>query len=107
MELPMTNYRRGYVVERKVIERAIKQGIPKEYCARTAGSHSAMDIIVVDTKYNLITIYQCKRTKGKSFPKVKLPEDRPYNVRFRTLYYQDRKGFVLECDGDGNPIDNT
>lgn len=103
----MTNYRRGYTVERKAIDLFKKRGFNPKFCARTAGSHSQADVLAVDTESRVIVIAQCKRSKTGHFPKVQLPPDGTYLVEFRVLNWQDGKGFVLETDGDGNAVEDS
>jgi Holliday junction resolvase len=54
----MTNYRRGYEIERKVVNMLRKEG---SVSVRSAGSHSPWDVMCVDSY--IVRLIQCKRVK--------------------------------------------
>ncbi|SHF60874.1 holliday junction resolvase [Desulfofundulus australicus DSM 11792] len=60
-----TNYRRGYLAERKAVKVLEAAGY---VVARTAGSHSPFDVVAVNT--NGIRLIQVKRVKEGGFTAV-------------------------------------
>lgn len=54
----MTNYRRGYEIERKLVNMLKKE---KYASVRSAGSHSPWDVMAVNDKG--VRLIQCKRVK--------------------------------------------
>lgn len=86
-----TNYARGAEIERRLVNEAKDKG---KIAARTAGSHSPFDVIIVDEKEEEVHLVQCKRSKDGRFPKVKSPiREGLYWVKFKVVNYQDRVGY--------------
>ena len=56
------NYRRGYLKEREMQQKLQADGY---YCTRSSGSHTAFDLIAINS--NSILCIQIKRTKGKYY----------------------------------------
>jgi Holliday junction resolvase len=54
----MTNYSNGAAKERRVLERYKKIGF--DICLRSAGSHSAIDCVCINTKTKVIKMLQVK-----------------------------------------------
>jgi Holliday junction resolvase len=54
----MTNYRRGYEIERKLVNQFRKEGYVS---VRSSGSHSPIDVFCI--KPDSIRLIQCKRVK--------------------------------------------
>ena len=52
-----TNYKRGYAFERKVMQMFKDAGW---VCARTAGSHSPVDVIAINPNTMEVKLVQCK-----------------------------------------------
>lgn len=93
-----TNYARGAEIERKIVNAARARGC---IAARTAGSHSPLDVFVIDNENETITFIQCKRSKTKRFPKVSAPfREGYYLVRFQQVNHQDGRGIVDESEPD-------
>ena len=55
------NYQKGVRYERALVNKAKAEG---KIAFRSAGSHSPIDVVVIDTKKKVIQFHQCK--KGKS-----------------------------------------
>lgn len=53
------NYRRGADKERKIVKKARKEG---KIAARSAGSHSPIDVFIIDYKARRIELLQCKHS---------------------------------------------
>ena len=87
----VTNYRRGYLIERKAKKILEDAGY---FVVRTAGSHSLFDIIAIDKVQ--IRLIQLKRVKGKyySFKKeieeIKLFKNMPINASKELWIYLDK-----------------
>lgn len=93
-----TNYARGAEVERRIVNAARTRGC---IAARTAGSHSPLDVFIIDNENETITFVQCKRSKTKRFPKVTAPfREGYYLVSFRQVNHQDGRGIVDESEPD-------
>ena len=89
----MTNYARGRAVEWKLIHwhKANKATVT----ARTAGSHSQIDVFAIYEDTRTIVFQQVKRSKTGRFEKVKVPfRNGTYYVRFEAVQWKDRVGFV-------------
>lgn len=91
--MPNLNYKRGADKERKIVKKAREQG---KIAFRSAGSHSPIDLIIVDYSSKHIVLAQCKHSKalrGAIPPelKEKLEKDwKPiiegtYSVEFKAL----------------------
>lgn len=59
----MSIYKKGRRKEYAICEQLKKEGF--DIVQRTAGSHSPIDIIAIDTTNKVITLIQCKRTINK------------------------------------------
>ena len=70
--MPNRNYRRGVYKERKVVNKAREKG---KIALRSAGSHSKIDVVVIDTKKKLIKFYQCKPKSMSKNAKQKLEDE--------------------------------
>lgn len=90
----MTNYKRGYETERKIVNELKKKGY---LAVRTAGSHSLFDVIAINDKE--VLLIQAKRTKKKynwadeniyKFVELQVPG----NVRKELWVWVDREGFT-------------
>ncbi len=89
----MTNYARGRAIEWKLVNQHKANGAT--VVARTAGSHSAIDIFSVYEDTMTIVFQQVKRSKTGRFEKVKPPfKNGTYWVRFEVAHWKDQKGFV-------------
>jgi Holliday junction resolvase len=62
------NYKRGYEKERKLVFNARKEGMT---AFRSAGSHSPIDVIIIDHEQRIIKLIQCK-VNIKQSQKMKL-----------------------------------
>lgn len=65
-----TNYQRGAQKERRIMNRFRDKG---QIAFRSAGSHSPIDIIAIDTEHKVITLIQSKlgkRISGKERAEV-------------------------------------
>ena len=59
--MPNKNYRNGAEKERKIVNKAREKGL---IAFRSAGSHSPIDVITIDSEMQLIELIQ---SKGKNF----------------------------------------
>ena len=87
-------YKRGAEKERKIVNKAKEEdGV---IALRSAGSHSPIDVIIIDTLNKKISLIQCKHTlklRGDIEPKLKEKlekEHKPiidgtYDVKFKAL----------------------
>jgi Holliday junction resolvase len=96
----MTNYRRGYEIERKLVNELREHGWT---AVRSAGSHSPFDVVAV--AFHKIRLIQCKRTK-------KFTSLTQFNTEIRELHdlqvpddcskefwvWQDKKGWVMSTE---------
>lgn len=55
--MPNSNYRKGADFERKLVKEAREDG---KIAFRSAGSHSPIDVIIIDFKMRMIDLLQCK-----------------------------------------------
>ena len=86
------NYKRGYEKERRIVNEARDRGC---IAFRSAGSHSPIDVAIIDYNNAEIKLIQCKSTKklkGGIEPKLKEKLERElgflngtYTVRFMAL----------------------
>ena len=83
----VTNYQRGYQLEREVVNYFKERGYTSE---RTAGSHSVFDVIA--TKEDTTILVQCKRVKGKYFSFRKEIKE------LRALETDCEKWFIIKLD---------
>lgn len=87
-----TNYVRGAEIERRIVNAARAKG---QIAGRTAGSHSPIDIFIIDEKEETIVFVQSKRSKDGRFPTVASPfREGLYWVRFKQINYRDGHGVV-------------
>ena len=63
------NYVNGVYRERKIVNQARDDGM---ISFRSAGSHSIIDVIVIDTEHHVIKLIQCKPESMSSNAKSKL-----------------------------------
>jgi len=61
--MPNKKYLKGVRLERKVVNMARKRGF---LAARTAGSHSPIDLFIIDKARKAITFVQCRSSKKYS-----------------------------------------
>lgn len=54
----MTNYQKGVKLERKLVNKARSEG---KIAFRSAGSHSPIDVVIIDTENRVIQLIQCKK----------------------------------------------
>lgn len=71
--MPNKNYVKGRRKEYKVVNQLRKKGF--DIVQRTAGSHSPIDIIAIDTLTNEILFVQCKPTTLSENKKSKILKD--------------------------------
>ncbi len=90
----MTNYRRGYTVERAAVQFYRNRGYNIVF--RSAGSRGPFDVVAINTELQLIVLAQCKRSKRGHFPKVHFPQNRSYYVMHEQMNWTDGKGFQLK-----------
>jgi Holliday junction resolvase len=53
----MTNYQKGARKERKLVNQARAHGLT---ALRSAGSHSPIDVVIIDSVHRIISLLQCK-----------------------------------------------
>ena len=58
--MPNKNYRKGYRKERQIVNEARERGC---IAFRSAGSHSPIDVCIINKKYKTIQFLQCKSGK--------------------------------------------
>lgn len=56
------NYRRGADKERRIVKKAREEGL---IALRSAGSHSPIDVVIIDGEYGKIQLIQCKSSKSE------------------------------------------
>jgi len=67
--MPNKNYRKGYMKERKIVNTARAKG---HVSFRSAGSHSPIDVIIIDDKKQLIWLVQAKPDSMSAAAKKRL-----------------------------------
>lgn len=89
-----TNYARGAEVERFLVNGARGK---HQLAFRSAGSHSSIDVFILDEHEETVDLIQCKRSKDGRFPKVDAPfREGYYFVRFKQMNWKDGEGLVNE-----------
>jgi len=99
----MTNYRRGYLIERKAFAELTKQGYT---CIRSSGSHTTIDLVAFPSKASpchFIKVLQLKRTKKRGSYNADRKLLRNLNILYSPLFiskelwiWTDRKGWKKE-----------
>jgi len=78
------SYKKGYYRERYLVNKARKEG---KISFRSAGSHSIIDVVIIDIKKKIIELIQVKNKKlyGKEKKKLEYLEDLSdeYLVKFK------------------------
>ena len=74
--MPNKNYIKGVRKERKVVNQAKEKGL---LAFRSAGSHSPIDVVVIDKKLREIYLIQCKPDSMSEKAKERL-EDKYYEL---------------------------
>jgi len=69
--MPNRHYINGIYKERKLVNKARGEG---KIALRSAGSHSPIDVVIVDFENGLIKLIQCKPSKNFWKGKTKLEE---------------------------------
>lgn len=82
--MPNSNYQKGVRLERKIVNEAKEAGC---IAFRSAGSHSPIDVVIIDHKRAMIRFIQCKTGKYAEKEKKKADEalnylKQPYQVFF-------------------------
>ena len=82
--MPNKNYIKGVLKERKIMNVARDSGL---IAFRSAGSHSPIDVVIIDSKNKILKLIQCKTGNYTDNQKKKLQEslnylDGEYAVRF-------------------------
>ena len=82
----MNKYKKGADFERDVVNEARAKGF---IAFRSAGSHSPIDVCIIDIKNKAIYFHQCKAGRYAHRPKKKIDEqfkdlNGVFNVRFWT-----------------------
>ena len=85
--MPNKHYMKGYRKERKFMNEARQSGL---IAFRSAGSHSPIDVITVDSKNRRIELIQCKASELTDSMKKKIFEeteglDGTYTVKFYVI----------------------
>ena len=70
--MPNKNYLKGVRKERAIVNNARKRGL---LAFRSAGSHSPVDVVIVNKKQKLIEFIQCKPNDMSENAKTKLEEE--------------------------------
>jgi len=70
--MPNKNYIKGVKKERKFVNKAREKG---QISFRSAGSHSPIDVIIIDKKNRLIKFIQCKPDTMRDTEKIKLEKE--------------------------------
>lgn len=70
--MPNKNYIKGVRKERKIVNEARDKGL---IAFRSAGSHSPIDVVVIDKRNKLIKLIQCKPDDMNSNKKQKLRDE--------------------------------
>lgn len=69
--MPNKNYLKGYRKERKLVNEARQKG---NIAFRSAGSHSPVDVVIIDSENNKISLVQCKSDNFADSAKERLLE---------------------------------
>ena len=84
--MPNKNYQKGVRLERKIVNKAKERG---QIAFRSAGSHSPVDVCVIDAERKVIKLIQCKTGLKAKSHQVKLEQDNKldglYNVYFSVV----------------------
>lgn len=70
--MSLTNYQRGADKERRVVNKARAEG---HLAFRSAGSHSPIDVFILDKIMHQITLVQCKPKSMSENAKLKILEE--------------------------------
>lgn len=82
----MNRYRKGADYERKLVKEAKEDGL---IAFRSAGSHSPIDVILIDVENKIIDLLQCKA--GKSYTES-------FKQRLRDQYISLSGQFLVRFD---------
>ena len=79
------HYMKGYRKERAVVNRARERG---KLAFRSAGSHTIVDVVIIDERYHTIDLIQCK-PDSLSFntKKVILKQGEGLNGQYTVRFY--------------------
>ena len=77
----MTNYQKGVRKERKFVNEARAEG---HISLRSAGSHSPIDVVIIDHRNKQISLIQCKPNNFSASKTEKLMKD---NAHLNGFYY--------------------
>ena len=85
--MPNKHYRKGADKERRLVRKAIKAG---KYALRSAGSHTPIDVVIIDPKERTIRLIQSKYETFPESQRLKLLEehghlDGTYTVTFEVV----------------------
>ena len=69
--MPNANYIKGVRKERKIVNEAREEGLVS---FRSAGSHSPIDVVIINSKIKLIKLIQCKPYSMSGAAKLRLME---------------------------------
>jgi len=71
--MPNSRYRKGYKKENKIVNDFKKEGY--DICFRSAGSHSPVDVVVINKETKTIKLIQSKKEDFSEFQTKKLLEN--------------------------------
>ena len=77
--MPNKNYLKGVRFERKLVNEARNKGL---IAFRSAGSHSPIDVVIIDTIKGYIELIQCKKAKSYDKSKYSNNKIKEYLVSF-------------------------
>ena len=69
--MPNANYIKGVRKERKIVNEAREQGL---ISFRSAGSHSPIDVVIINDKSKIIRLIQCKPESMSNAARLRLME---------------------------------
>ena len=82
-------YLKGKRLENKIVKKLKERG---QIAFRSAGSHSPIDVIGIDTKFKIINLIQCKSGKFTEKEKFKLiEENRNLNGTFEVKFFVEHQ----------------
>lgn len=84
--MPNNNYKKGANFERSIVNKAREDGL---IAFRSAGSHSPIDVVIIDIEAGIIDLLQCKA--GNSYTEA-------FKARLKAKHSNLNKLFTVRFD---------